>query len=79
MEPDLEIDPDYGALVRHGREKLGISQEDLGKKMNLKPSVVSLIETQKMKPDFQLARKLMHELKIDLLVSAEEFESSVGR
>lgn len=76
VEAELEVDPDYNVIVRQAREKLGLSQEALGKMINVKPSLISHVETKKLKPDIVLARKLMHQLKVNLLVSAEELESA---
>ena len=73
---ELEVDPDYYLIVRQAREKLGLSQEALGKMINVKPSLISHVETKKMKPDIVLARKLMHQLKVNLLVPEEELEGS---
>jgi len=74
-EDELEVDPDYNVIVRQAREKLGLSQEALGKLINVKPSLISHVETKKLKPDMALARKLMHQLKINLLVPEAELES----
>lgn len=72
VELGFEVDPEYSYKVRNAREKLGLSQEQLGRMINVKPSVISHIETGKFKPDIILARKLMHSLKINLLIPAEE-------
>ncbi len=76
VEPELEVDPDYSSIVRQAREKLGLTQEALGRAINVKPSVISHIETKKMKPDLILARVLMHHLKVKLLVSNSDLESA---
>jgi putative transcription factor len=73
-EPDFDVDPDYNLKIRQAREKLGLSQEQLGKLLNEKPSVIRMVESRKLKPDVNLTRKLMHELKINLLVSLSELE-----
>ena len=75
-QPELEVDPDYASTVRTAREKLGLTQEALGRMINVKPSVISHIETGKMKPDMVLARTLMHSLKVNLLVSSSELDSN---
>jgi putative transcription factor len=75
VEPELEVDPEYTQIVRQAREKLGLTQEALGMKINVKPSVISHVETGKMKPDIILARTLMHFLKVNLLVPASDLES----
>ena len=75
IESEMEIDPEYNVIVRQAREKLGLTQEALGKMINVKPSLIAHVETKKLKPDLPLAHKLMHTLKIDLLVSAEDLEN----
>jgi putative transcription factor len=73
-EEEFEVDPEYNTLIRQAREKLGLSQDQLGKLLNEKPSVIRMVESKKLKPDVTLTRKLMHELKINLLVSLSELE-----
>jgi putative transcription factor len=63
---------DYDVRVRQAREKMGLTHEELGKKINEKVSVLKKIETRKIKPDDRLAAKLEHALKIKLLVPASE-------
>jgi len=74
-EPELEVDPDYNSIVRHAREKMGLTQEALGRAINEKPSVISHVESKKLKPDPVLARKLMHHLKINLMVPSSELDA----
>lgn len=74
VEPEYEVDPDYNLIIRQAREKLGLSQEQLGSLLNEKPSVIKMVESKKLKPDMTLTRKLMHQLKINLLVSLSELE-----
>jgi putative transcription factor len=71
---EYEVDPDYNLKIRQAREKLGLSQEDLGRLLNEKPSVIRMVESKKLKPDPVLTRKFMHELKVNLLVSVSELE-----
>jgi putative transcription factor len=73
-DADKEVDPDYNVLIRQAREKMGLSQEQLGKLLNEKPSLISMVESRKLKPDVALTRKFMHQLKINLLVSLSELE-----
>jgi len=65
-----ELVENLGAKVRQGREKLALSHEELGKKLNEKVSLLKKIETGKMTPNIVLATKLEHALKIKLLVPA---------
>ncbi len=72
--PELEVDPRCGAMVKQAREKLGMTQDQLGRAINVKASVVSHVESGKMKPDLVLARTLSRYLKVDLLVPSSELE-----
>ena len=76
FEPELEIDPEYTLIVRHAREKMGLTQEALGRMINVKTSVIGHIETGTMKPDMILARTLMHQLKVNLLVPSSELDAN---
>ncbi|MEM0007392.1 MAG: multiprotein bridging factor aMBF1 [Candidatus Bathyarchaeia archaeon] len=72
FESPLELVDDYDVRVRQAREKLGLTHEELGKKINEKVSVLKKVETRKIKPDDKLAVKLEHALKIKLLVPAAQ-------
>jgi len=65
---ELELVDDFGSRVRQGREKLGLSHEDLGRKIGEKVSVLRKIESRRMTPDHKLASKLEHALRLKLLV-----------
>jgi putative transcription factor len=68
----LELAGDFGQRVRQARRGLGLSHEDLGRKIREKVSVIRKIESGKMVPDLALAEKLEHALKIKLRVPASE-------
>jgi len=72
VEESVELVDDFGVKVRQAREKLGMSHEDLGKKISEKVSVLRKIESGKMTPDNLLIEKLQHALKIKLLVPVSE-------
>jgi putative transcription factor len=76
-----ELTEDYSNKIRVAREKLQLSHEDLGKKINEKASVLRHIEAGKMAPNNLLATKLEHALRIKLLVpiSDEKSNSQVHR
>ncbi len=67
-----EVTEDYASKIRVAREKLVLTHEELGKKINEKASVLRNLETGKMAPNNQLASKLEHMLKIKLLVPISE-------
>jgi len=68
----LELVDDFNLRVRQAREKLGLSHEDLGRKIGERVSVLRKIESKKMFPDDKLAQKLEHVLRVKLLVPLEE-------
>jgi len=74
IEVEFDVDPEYYLKIRQAREKLGLSQEQLGQLLSEKPSVIRMVESKKLKPDLTLTRKFMHQLKINLLVSLSELE-----
>ncbi len=47
----LELVEDYGTQIRKARQKLGLSEKDLAKKMQEKESVVKNLEKQELTPD----------------------------
>jgi putative transcription factor len=67
-----EIVEGYDSKIRQAREGMGLSHEELGKKINEKASVLSKLETGKMAPNNILVTKLEHALKIKLLVPIKE-------
>ncbi|MFQ6105934.1 MAG: multiprotein-bridging factor 1 family protein, partial [Candidatus Hydrothermarchaeaceae archaeon] len=62
----------YNELVRKARERMRLTQEELGKKINEKTSVITRIESGKMIPDDKLARKLENFLNIKILQKADD-------
>jgi putative transcription factor len=70
VDTSIELAEGYGDKIRQAREKIGLSHENLGKKLNEKVSLLKKIETGKMTPDNRLAAKLEHILRIKLIVPA---------
>lgn len=68
----VELVDAFGAKVRQAREKLGLTHQGLGKRINEKVSVLRKIESGKMTPDNLLSEKLEHALRIKLLVPVTE-------
>ncbi len=66
---EVSLIDNLGLLVRQRREKLGLSHEDLARKIGEKVSVIRRIESGKMSPDDRLTVKLEHALKIELHTS----------
>jgi len=76
MQVEYDVDPEYNVKIRQARERMGLSQEDLGRILNEKPSVIRMVESKKLKPDSVLVRKLTHQLKITLMVPLSELEDA---
>lgn len=72
-EPLEVISDNYSNLIRNTREKKGIKQEDFAKIINEKWSLVSGIESGKIKPSIELAKKIEKNLGIKIV---EEIENS---
>ena len=72
VDTNSELVENFDLKIRRAREKLGLSHDELGKKINEKVSLLRKIETGKMTPDNRLATILEHALKIKLIVPAKE-------
>lgn len=57
----------YSSIIKNARDKNGWSQEDLGKKVNEKKSVIAKIETGGMEPGIALARRLERVLGVKIV------------
>jgi len=66
------ISADYAEKIKGGREKLGLKQEELAKKLNERDSLLSKIETGTMEPSIKLARKLERFFNIKLIEEHKE-------
>jgi putative transcription factor len=71
----LELIEDYGAQIRKARQKLGLSEKDLAKKMQEKESVVKNLEKQDLTPDQRLIAKIKKYLSLDIV---ERLDASKG-
>lgn len=72
QEDALELIEDYPKRIRQAREKLGLTHQDLGRKISERVSLLKKIETGKMAPTQSLAEKLQHVLRTKLLAPGIE-------
>jgi len=77
--PSIEIVPDYAQRIRDLRMKLNLNQEKFAKKLNEKPSLLKRIETGKLVPSLQLAKKFEELYNIKLITEAENFEVNIQK
>ena len=66
--PDMELRPDWFQRIRHARELLGWTPEELGKRLNEKKSLVLKVESGSFQPPDATLRKIERLLKVRLTV-----------
>ena len=71
---ESDLIEEYSRVIKEGREKLGISQQDLAFKAKEKLTVIQKIEIGKMLPTMRLSKELEHILRVRLLVPREELD-----
>lgn len=70
-EAALDLLDDYPGIIRRERERRGLTQEQLGRLVNERESVIVRIESGKMKPDEKLIRKLEQALRVKITGKVE--------
>lgn len=77
-DPEYLFVQGYGIIVKNAREKLGLKQEDFAKSINEHKSLIHQVESEHIKPNILLARKLERFLKIKIVeeVKTEKYEAS---
>ena len=63
IEAGQALEEDYGKQVRDAREKAGLKQEELAKKINEKQSLLRKIENDEISPSEEVMRKIKRVLK----------------
>jgi putative transcription factor len=58
----------YGKLIREGREKLNLNQEEFAKKINEKASLIHGIESEHHEPSMKVAEKIEKFLHVKLVI-----------
>jgi putative transcription factor len=71
---ESDLVEEYSRVIKEGREKLGITQQDLAFKAKEKLTVIQKIEIGKMSPTMRLSKELEHILRVRLLVPREELD-----
>jgi len=69
----------YGKIIKDARERMGLNQEDFGKKLNEKVSVIHNLESEHHEPNIDLAKKLEKLLKIKLVQENKLEKVSFGK
>ena len=68
----------YAKLIKEARERRGLKQEELAKKLAEKESLLQALESGKHKPSMNMARKLERMLGITLVIEHEESHEKSG-
>ncbi len=69
---NYELVEDYAEKIRRARERFGWSQAILAEKIKTSENIIKRIESGKLRPTYDLAKKLENVLKIRLLVPSVE-------
>jgi len=75
-EKNFLIVDNYDQLIKNAREKLGLKQEDVAKKIAERESVIHTFESKHRKPSMNVARKLEKFLHIKLVEEQTEPEDA---
>lgn len=77
--PEWVLVDDYASRIRNKRESLKLKQEEMGKRLAEKASLLQKIETGGFTPGIELARKIERILSITLLEKTEQFETTLPK
>ncbi len=81
-EPEEEVIQvivhDFAKKIKDAREKLGLKQEDLAKKINERLSLIHQFERSHLEPEEKVAKKLEHFLNIKLVEEHKEKHSPLS-
>ena len=69
---------DYSKIIKEKREKMGMKQEDLAKKLNIKESIIHKIETGVLEPSMEIVKKLENFLRIKLITEYNVKYKKIG-
>lgn len=70
--PVEDIADDYGEQIKSARERLKLTQQELGLKIAEKESVIHKLESYYLEPSIELARKLEKFLSISLVYTIDQ-------
>ena len=68
----------FGHIVRHRREALGLSQEELGAKTNLSRNYIGMVERGETNPTLLVLHALARALNTTMVALIGELEAGTG-
>ena len=72
MNVEEELVEDYGSIIKRARESIGLTQEQLAKKLGIKLSYLKKIENGLIPPPIALAKKIERILNIRIVARVDE-------
>ena len=66
-----DISPDYDVKIKQARESRNLKQQECAKLLNIKESMLQKLETKKIRPSLELAKKIQSLLHISLIEKVE--------
>ncbi len=76
---EFEVVPDFSERVRRARERLGWTQKVLAEAVKESENVIKRIESGRLVPSLELARRLENALKIQLLEPVADSSADLGK
>lgn len=73
-EPERVLKPNFGMLIIQARRNLGLERKDFAMKISERESVIKRVESQQMRPDDKLIKKIESFLKIEITEIYEDKE-----
>ncbi len=73
---NLEIVVDYAKIIANTRNKQGLNQDQFAQKLNEKPSLLKRIESGKVEPTFEIAKKIETMYGVKLTKEIDAIEAS---
>jgi len=71
IEFDEELVVNYAEAIKNARERAGLKQDELAKMINEQASLIHRIESKRVEPPLDVAKKIQNKLKIKLLKKVE--------
>lgn len=78
LEEGPEFVDNYGLLIRRAREGMGLTQEQLAKKLGIKLSYLKKIEAGVIPPSIDLAKRIERTLNIKILVDVSDMDEEAA-
>jgi putative transcription factor len=79
QQMDKDLVEDFGKRIRDARNRKGLTQEELARRLNERQSVLSKVEAGTQRPSDDLARRLERELAVTLFEAVSPAEATASK